>query len=605
MRTDTGRALVELQSDGESGWHLEWDRGFNQIRTLRGRSTPRPGDAETVAAAFLRDRHALFGLPFDLEGLTLASRRESPMGTHLAYEQTWNGLVVHKGGIDVHVSRAGEVFLVHNRYVTPDVFAGKSAIPMLAAADAVDAARAALAVGGPAKSDVFGAPTLVLFRGRGTVELAYRITLRGRRYVVSAATGAVLESTPTAQRMNGRGRVFVFDPDLIMDVRTLLDIRAAGNPLRYRLEGPRVRLFDAGAVFLYTSSCYTQDPGAWGPPVGRVPPRSSQPVFVFTRAQDGFAHTNVYFHIDRNQRYVQVLGFTNLLANGIRADAHAFAASNAYFCPAEAGRPPYLAFGDGGVDDAEDPDVVLHEYGHALQDASSSSQYLADGETGAMAEGFADYWAFSNKPAALGTERACLMHHANRGTCLRRVDTSKTRDDFGDDTHDDAEIWSRALYDVFNFIGNKQVADRLVLQSHFLVPTDPDFVEGAQALLLADEHAGGTYKRRICQAMLDRRIVDPGPGLIAYACPMMIEGHVRGPGGIGIPGAVVRTSLDTRSAATNPVGHFILLTNTPNTPQMCCTPYTITVSAAGYRTYSVTMAWGAVPTSQVFNLVPR
>jgi hypothetical protein len=26
-----------------------------------------------------------------------------------------------------------------------------------------------------------------------------------------------------------------------------------------------------------------------------------------------------------------------------------------------------LAFGEGGVDDAEDVDVVLHEYGHAIQ----------------------------------------------------------------------------------------------------------------------------------------------------------------------------------------------------------------------------------------------
>jgi hypothetical protein len=52
-----------------------------------------------------------------------------------------------------------------------------------------------------------------------------------------------------------------------------------------------------------------------------------------------------------------------------------------------------LRFGKGGVDDAEDAEVILHEYGHAIhfsQKFSSTSE-----EAGAISEGFGDYWALA------------------------------------------------------------------------------------------------------------------------------------------------------------------------------------------------------------------
>ena len=53
-----------------------------------------------------------------------------------------------------------------------------------------------------------------------------------------------------------------------------------------------------------------------------------------------------------------------------------------------------IKLGKGGVDDAEDAEVILHELGHAIQD----SQQVPFGfggslEAGSIGEGFADYWA--------------------------------------------------------------------------------------------------------------------------------------------------------------------------------------------------------------------
>ena len=50
-----------------------------------------------------------------------------------------------------------------------------------------------------------------------------------------------------------------------------------------------------------------------------------------------------------------------------------------------------LRFGKGGVDDAEDAEVILHEYGHAIHFAQNFS--FASSQAGAISEGFGDYWA--------------------------------------------------------------------------------------------------------------------------------------------------------------------------------------------------------------------
>ncbi|UUZ47440.1 hypothetical protein LP420_29820 [Massilia sp. B-10] len=99
-------------------------------------------------------------------------------------------------------------------------------------------------------------------------------------------------------------------------------------------------------------------------------------------------------HLDQNQRYIQSLGFTGTKSiinrpfdvdtDGVNGD------DNSHY---SGGSPDYLAFGHGCVNDSEDADVILHEYGHAIQANINSS--WSGGDTGAMGEGFGDYWAGS------------------------------------------------------------------------------------------------------------------------------------------------------------------------------------------------------------------
>ena len=54
--------------------------------------------------------------------------------------------------------------------------------------------------------------------------------------------------------------------------------------------------------------------------------------------------------------------------------------------------PPRLNFGQGGVDDAEDADVLIHEYAHAVSHSAAPGSLIGY-ERLAIDEGFGDYWA--------------------------------------------------------------------------------------------------------------------------------------------------------------------------------------------------------------------
>ena len=529
-------ALQRLQASDPRPWEIAWDREFGQVESLTGRWRGVSPDPDRAATEFLRAFADAFELQPDLADLSVGERRESLTGVHLVFRQVWNGLPVFNGGIDVHVSRGGEVFLVHNRYARAPSLTRVAPTPTLSVRDVTDIVRGAHArllvpdksgrQTAPAPLAIAATPELGVWRGTKSLDLAYRVVAGGVRYVVGAHDGAILEQTPLAQHVSVNGTGQIFNPNPVnslrdtslrdqsdsnyaalqdaYEIRTLRDIDMKGSPAQFRLIGPHVRMFNATGTFL-GNACGTD-----GAVAGKAPPLRADADFIYARNDTSFEHTNVYFHIDKSQRYIQSLGITSLLNNGIQIDAHAFAADNSYFCPLSGG---YLAFGDGGVDDAEDADVVLHEYGHALQHYASGGRYPSSGFPGAMGEGFGDYWAFSAK--ATGFKPACFAEwDVNNGGCLRRLDTNKRfPTNVVNQVHSDGEIWSQALREIFLRIG-KTKADTIILESHFLIALSPTFSKGAKALVDADEQIyGGANKNAICDALIDRGITTPGCGL--------------------------------------------------------------------------------------------
>jgi hypothetical protein len=112
--------------------------------------------------------------------------------------------------------------------------------------------------------------------------------------------------------------------------------------------------------------------------------------FDFTREQDGFEAVNTYYHVDHVMKYLnETLGlgiFPTLNGGEVIFDPHGLSgADNSHYVSST----ELIAFGEGGVDDAEDADVIIHELGHGLHDWAAGCISQSNG----LSEGIGDYAA--------------------------------------------------------------------------------------------------------------------------------------------------------------------------------------------------------------------
>src|SRR3954447_9150077 len=266
-----------------------------------------------------------------------------------------------------------------------------------------------------------------------------------------------------------------------------------------------------------------------------VPVDPGQPL-LFDRSQQQFEAVNAYFQIDRAQKYLLSLGYTGvrrLVDYALPVDPHAAnGTDNSYYIPSSTPGRGALYFGDGGTDDAEDSDIMLHEFMHVVQDWIAPGTFGGEAreQSRALGEGYADYWAFSSTydatiasgrdPFCIGDwDARCWTDDSSQGCgypagsdCLRRVDSAKTMADYIDANqsgteHKNGEIWSSALREIFLKAG-KRVTDTLVIESYFDTPPSPTFAVMAQKLLDADRQLnGGANGAAICTAMTLRGIL--------------------------------------------------------------------------------------------------
>jgi hypothetical protein len=208
-----------------------------------------------------------------------------------------------------------------------------------------------------------------------------------------------------------------------------------------------------------------------------APAYSPTNAFVYDRQQDQFEQVMAYYWITEAQRYIQSLGFgsslrpVNMRPQAVRINQ--WGADNSFATD----KQDEIRFGKGGVDDAEDAEVILHEYGHAIH-FSQGFQFSTE-QAGAISEGFGDYWAVTvtevvDKTLGVASpDPACVAdwdstsYTSSVPHCLRRLDEGKTYPtDLVGEVHADGEIWSQALWTIRNAIGNVK-ADTAILQGQF------------------------------------------------------------------------------------------------------------------------------------------
>jgi Zn-dependent metalloprotease len=157
-----------------------------------------------------------------------------------------------------------------------------------------------------------------------------------------------------------------------------------------------------------------------------------------------------------------------------------------------------ISYGTGGVDDAEDAEVIWHEYGHSVQD-NQVPGFGSGSEAGAMGEGFGDYLAGSiGAQFSGGFQDVCVAewdatsYSSANPPCLRRLDSPKHYPEaIANEVHADGEIWSAALWEIRSAFGGSR-ADTLILQHHFLLAPASTFNQAANALVTTAKNLGFT-----------------------------------------------------------------------------------------------------------------
>jgi hypothetical protein len=246
---------------------------------------------------------------------------------------------------------------------------------------------------------------------------------------------------------------------------------------------------------------------------------SATNTFAYTRHQDEFEQVMAYFWITEAQKYVHSLGFgegrrpIDNRPQAVRINQWGQDNSFATDHPKNE-----LRFGKGGVDDAEDAEVILHEYGHALHFAQGFS--FASEEAGAISEGFADYWAVTVsdivntsfgvpqlEPLPCVADWDSVSYTSTVPHCLRRIDRNLHYPaDLSGEVHHDGQIWSRALWDIRQGLGHVQ-ADTIILQGSFDFPgtTMPDLAN--RTVAAAQQLYGASAANVVRQAFEDRGIL--------------------------------------------------------------------------------------------------
>lgn len=240
------------------------------------------------------------------------------------------------------------------------------------------------------------------------------------------------------------------------------------------------------------------------------PVTSTSNEMYYTRDEDGFEDMNVLYHITTHKEHLIGLGFPSIPDYTIEVDAHAVnGADQSFFSTAT--NPGRLYFGEGGVDDAEDADVIIHEYTHSVIYVASPST-TASTERRCIEEALGDYFAasYSNSFGLFNEHQVFNWDGHNEFWPGREVESGK---DYGQSSFKNGNIYSHTdlfaspLMEINDKLG-RNTADELVLEALFNLGPNTTMSEMAGFIILSDSLLnGGVNYQTILQAFVRRNIL--------------------------------------------------------------------------------------------------
>ena len=513
-------------------------------------SEPQSDTADNIARRFLARHNSLFGLSrAGIQELKLENEDNDQGTSFLNYTQTVGGLKVFEGQVQVVVNRYGEVLNVRQGFLAdgPPLRRGGAMSEARAIAKAFEPASRTVSPSfvetharqSPTEMSRFANPLDVHLEDVLSEQVVVRVGDESRlawhvyvevgpeewyEILLDAYTGDLL-LRHNLYVHQAQGTVYPEAPD--KGARQIVSF--VGNTIINTSAGwmgtSTVTTGNNVEAYLDTDADNVPDANnSSGLSNGHASSATQNFTFPFSttvdpRTQPAAVVTNLFYFNNVMHDFSYNLGFTETSRNfqvnnfgrggtgndSVRAEAQdGSGINNANFAtPPDGSRPRMQQFlFDAPTPDRDssvDGDVVFHEYGHGISNRliGNGSGGLSGIQSGALGEGWSDYWAIT-----LNNDGAVGEYVTNNPAGIRRaaytVPAAAVHNSYADlassSVHADGEVWAATLWDLRTQLGAAKV-DRLVLNGMKFTPTRPSFLNARDGILQADQNLNGGANR--------------------------------------------------------------------------------------------------------------
>lgn len=450
---------------------------------------------DSITYNYLRTKSVELGIPDNLKNIRITKVVASNESKHVYFEQHINDIPIFVSSGSIAINRGDTVTYMVNNFRKIDQTIDFNTKPKIGSAEAIGIASTNLRI----LNDIRRSPKtqLMFFESKDIgFELAWKVNIVAMdpmgdwRVFVNAENGRIIQVDNIACNHNGSG--MVYGPNPITSSQTVygatgfIDNMDANST---QLENARVSrslpdiTLENGYYKLEGPYCVLSDEEV---PYETFPEKTNSNDFNFTRDEQGFEAVMCYYHIDKASRRVESFGYDVAALKTFKADPHGLnGTANAHYVPTY----NYVSFGEGGVDAAEDGDVIWHEYAHAIQNNLGEGNLLYTGETKAVQEGSSDYWALSHSRSLTSYNWALFGNWwcSSITGFERRADLNWIYpDDYlsAKTLHEAGQIWSSALMKIWGELGHNKT-DEIFLKTHFYWDQDVTMQGAAEAFIAA------------------------------------------------------------------------------------------------------------------------
>ncbi len=489
-------ALFLFNSSAHATLMTPQDLGVSSVVTqAKGITNTSP---EQISRAFLSRESLKLGLNSDLKDLELSGLQETPMGTVVRFKQIYQGLEVT--GSDIVVTVANDEVVSFSVDYTKAQTLGKTLNATLSQEWAISKAYEELKLTASPQFQKIKQKVVIV---NGSPRLVYLINLAapvdhlyGWEMMLDADNGAILRSRSTLlnKKVAKPVQTNTFDPNPTIKSGhaygtvsgytdasnadsgfftsqltsiTLNNLTEANG--KVSLVGPNVQIVDIESPT--NANCTVSSPASWN----------------YTRNNPCFDQVSAYYFVDKVIQSMGTMGFKVhpiQYSGGLKVDPNGVDGDdNSHYDPSQ----DYLAFGQGGVHDAQDHDVVIHELGHALH------EWLTKGhasQTEGLGEGIGDYNAASYdrsfvKPGDVAYNWTFSYDGHNEFWPGRITNVTGTYPDAAQgEIHDAGQLWATTCIEILDAI-TKPKADKIFWSAIAQLSDSSSQLDAAKAYVAA------------------------------------------------------------------------------------------------------------------------